>query len=42
MKKESLTEIIDRLARQKGYPAIRLSYTAYIEVLKKAREIKYK
>ncbi len=39
--KKSLNKIIDELAREKGYPNIKLSHTQYVEVLKKAHKIKW-
>lgn len=37
----SLEGIIDRLARKRGYPAIKLDHSAYLKVLREAHEIKY-
>ena len=39
MKKKTQSQFVDELAREMGYPYIKLNYHQYLEVLKKARQL---
>jgi hypothetical protein len=40
-KNETINKTVDMLAKKKGYPAVKLSYSVYVDVLEESHKLKY-